>query len=799
MSGRLHNAGRTVLALALCLFAGRAQAIDDAQLRARVLQSIERAQQFIISQQAGDGSWAAAGAAFGFQHGTTSLAVLALLNTGMSPEDPPVAAGLRYLRSIDDYEESSSHVTYEMALMLQAFAAVKGGRDRGRMLKLATILEEYQRPAGGWRYKRQGNDWDNSVSQFVLLGLREAAMSGVPVDRDVWRKSQDLWLKHQMGPPDAPSGAGWNYHDQSNEPPSGGMTVAGISSLIITSTMLQDDSDVTADGRINCCAPRDDRVQRSIDAGGRWLGSNFRVASNPGKSSWTLYYLYGLERAGRFSGLRQFGQHDWYRAGAEYLVDQQDPRTGKWQSRDGFSNMPVVDTCFGLLFLSKGLAPVVVNKLKYGPRDPGTGEPLSPDWNRHPRDAANLVDSITTRDRWPQFLNWQVVDLEQAAKSEGVSALLQAPVQYLSGSDRPDAIQGPQLELLRECLMQGGFLFAVQNCENSDFDQGFRDLVTRMFPEGEFQLRRLPSTHDVYRSETVFTAQNAPELWGVDFGCRTAIIYAPYDHACRWQKWARFDPPQRHAEVKRQVNRSIDLGVNIIAYATNRELHDKLQAPPELAGIDDDPTQRGKLAIARLRHTGGWDAAPNALRHLNSALESTGFQIAGRSPNIPATDPSLFDFPIVYMHGRTNFAMTQDEIDSLRTYLDNGGVLFADACCGAAQFDASFREMIERMYGKPLELIPPTHELFKMPLGHDLQQVTRRVPSTDLKDALETREVVGPPILEGIAVNGRYVVLYSKYDLSCALEQQNTLACAGYSRADAAKIAMNMVIYALVQ
>lgn len=780
-----------------------AAALDDAQLRESVLKCIDRGQRFLISRQEANGSWSAMDVpGLSYPNGTTSLAILALLNTGKTVDDPEVASALRYLRSIptEELEGSSTHATYEMSLMLQAFAAVRAERDKGRMMQLAKILEVYQRDSGGWRYTRHGEDSDNSATQFVLLGLREAAMAGIPVDRKVWERAHRHWLASQLGGPDSPGGSGWNYQDQQSEPAYGSMTVAGLASLVITSSMLQDDSDVTPDGKILACKPRDDTAQQAMDSAARWLASHFSVHTNPAKdNAWKLYYLYGLERAGRFSGIRFFGDHDWYREGAEFLVEGQDERTGEWSGAGSGGGMSVVESCFALLFLSKGLAPVVVNKLKFGPRDPATGEPLSNDWNRHPRDIANVIDYMTTLDRWPHFLNWQVVDLDRAVRGEGVDALLQAPIQYLSGSDRPDDIQGPQADLLREYIVQGGFLFAVQNCENSEFDAGFRDLIQRMSPAGDFQLQRLPPTHDVYRSEYIFKAESAPELWGVDVGCRTAIIYAPYDHGARWHKWARHDPPKRHQDVKSNIGKSMALALNVIAYATNRELLDKLDRPEALAKLDEDPNQRGKLSIALLRHTGGWDAAPNALRHLQSALATAGFDITAASPNVPATDPALFDYPLLYMHGRKNFAFTQDERDGLKKYLDHGGVLFADACCGATQFDASFRQMIEQMYGKPLELIPPTHEIYRLPLGHDIRQVKRRIPSTDQKDALSTQESVGPPILEGVLVDGRYVVIYSKYDISCALEQQNTLACSGYSRQDAPKIAMNMVIYALVQ
>ncbi len=777
---------------------------DDAVLRERVLQSINRGREYLISQQSGDGSWSASLGVAEFRNGTTGLAVLALLNSGLKEDDPAVAKGLKYLRSLrdDELESTSRQKPYELSLMLQALAAVKG-KDRGRIAKLAELLIAYQKSNGGWRYdppRGPGDtDWDNSVNQFALLGLREAAMTGYPVDQRVWLKAQELFLQHQKGNVDGPTGAGWAYQS-GGDGVYGSMTVAGLASLIITSSMLQQDENVGPDGRIDCCQPTGDpRVRKAVKAAERWMATHFKFGDNPERSGYfPLYYLYGLERAGRFAGIRFFGENDWYRAGAEYLVTSQNPRTGSWANQGRGQSFAIVDTCFAILFLSKGLAPVVVNKLEFGPRD-AAGRVTSEDWNRHPRDVANLIDSLTTRTGWPQFLNWQTVDLARAVEGEGVAALLQAPVQLISGTQDPASIQGKQAELLREYVNQGGFILAIQNCENTDFDIGFRTLVGRMFPEGNVELRKLPPTHDIYRSEAVFAA-NPPELWGIDLGCRTAIVYAPFDHACRWHKWTKYDIPGRRADVKSQIAQSMNLGVNIIAYATNRELVSKLDRPPALASGVEEVTPRSVTEIARLRHTGGWDAAPNALRHLQGSLEKLGYQVAKSTPNVPATDATLRQYPIAYMHGRKNFAFNQAERDGLRGYLENGGVLIADASCGSTQFDASFRDMIAQTFGKTLEPIPVTHELYNMQqLGHDVRRVTRRIPTTQQSGSLSVEESIGEPILEGLLINGRYAVIYSKYDISCALEQQNTQTCAGYSRLDAARIAANLVIYALAQ
>jgi hypothetical protein len=40
-------------------------------------------------------------------------------------------------------------------------------------------------------------------------------------------------------------------------------------------------------------------------------------------------------------------------------------------------------------------------------------------------------------------------------------------------------------------------------------------------------------------------------------------------------------------------------------------------------------------------------------------------------------------------------------------------------------------------------------------------------------------------------------VIFSPYDISCALEQHEALQCRGYTREDAARIGLNVLLYSL--
>ncbi len=166
--------------------------------------------------------------------------------------------------------------------------------------------------------------------------------------------------------------------------------------------------------------------------------------------SWHYYYLYGLERVGRLSGRRFFGNNDWYREGAAYLVRTQDPLARVLARAGDRAATRCMTTSFALLFLAKGRSPVLVNKLRHGP---------GPDWNNDHDDITNLV-GVVSRD-WKHLLTWQVVDPNVAS----VEDMLQAPIAYFNGHEAPDVHrrrqgQAPRLRRARRRDRRRGLLLA---------------------------------------------------------------------------------------------------------------------------------------------------------------------------------------------------------------------------------------------------------------------------------------------------------------------------------------------------
>ncbi len=707
-----------------------------------------------------------------------------MLNCGVPPSDPQIQAALAYLRRIPP------KWNYVVCLQTMVFSIAEPTADALLINRYVRWLEEAQKREkgndkfkGAWGYP-EGNG-DNSNTQFAVLALYEAQRAGIPVTLQSWRLTKQYWLQAQRN-----DGA-WSYKPTDPGGGSGSMTCAGIGALVMALDIL-DEGDARVEGdKVKCCQPQE--TNDSIDRALGWLSRHFSVRVNPGDDprAFLLYYLYGLERTGRLTNRRFIGRHDWYREGAEWLINEQEDLSGFWKGTGLGENDPHIGTSLALLFLAKGRRPVVAAKLKYGP-----GE----DWNHHRKDLANLV--TYTEKKWSRDLTWQVIDLDSA----GADDLMEAPILYFNGEHTPQ-LSDEDVAKLREYVNRGGFILADAVCEGQEFDRGFRALIERMFPEPEHKLRLLPPEHPIWTAEEAISPQHVRPLWGVDVGCRTSVVYCPENLSCYWElarPGRELTKEKKYpAEVEGRIAAARGIGVNVLAYATNREPKFKLDLPQLADRGPADSVGRAKLYVATVKHSGGWNAAPMALPNLLRYLSGEmGLRANTDARELTLTEDRLFDFPVIFMHGRNAFHLSDNERKKLATYLERGGVLFADAICSSEEFANSFRtEIATLLPDHPLERLPASDPIFSGEFGgFDLKNVARREPQRQapggpLKSNIRQVE----PELEAVKLGDRYAVIFSRYDLSCALERHESLECPGYTRDDAARLGLNVVLYALHQ
>jgi hypothetical protein len=307
--------------------------------------------------------------------------------------------------------------------------------------------------------------------------------------------------------------------------------------------------------------------------------------------------------------------------------------------------------------------------------------------------------------------------------------------------------------------------------------------MKELFPDNP--LKKLGPEHPLWRAHAI-VPPGSFELEGIDYGCKTVVVYSPQDLSCLWEA------------NQRQSQRGLlafRLGGNIIAYATGMEPPKPRLTPTEVIADDPEGKQipRGFLKVAQLRHDGDWHPAPNAMRNLMDHLrKSAQLDVALQTKAIAANDPDLVDFKFLYMHGRGNFTFSAEAVKNLRTQLDMGGLLFADSCCGKQAFDTAFRDLVGRLFpDKKLDSIPLSDDLYSKDLnGTALTAVRCRtaVPG-DFREQ--------SPHLEGIKLGNRWVIIYSKYDIGCALEKHQSPDCLGHDHESALKLGSAAVLYAL--
>ncbi len=311
-----------------------ARAELDTALQAQINGAIDKGVTWLLESQWPDGSFAGTEASF-FPLGGTALSVLTLAKCGIPANHAAIQRGLAFM------EARPLVRTYELGVVLLAYDALGPGPHRARVDELAKQILMIQHENGYWDYPTRSMDL--SCTQYAMLGLYAASRMGFDVPAGALLKTANNVLDDQ-----AKTG-GFSYTTAS--PPTGSMTVAGASVVLICAQLLQQKNRLPD--------PLKARIDGAIDRAAEWLRRNYTVEQNPEPSvankqwdRWLYYYLFGLERFGAFAAKARIGDRDWYEDGARFLVKKQDAN-GHWSNAYAED---VLSTDFALLFLAKATA-----------------------------------------------------------------------------------------------------------------------------------------------------------------------------------------------------------------------------------------------------------------------------------------------------------------------------------------------------------------------------------------------------------------------------------------------------------
>ena len=786
MRDRFTAAARRAAALSVAVAAAIGAAIGAAARPAsaatgpQVQQAIDRGEAFLFAHQV-NGNWELIpkpdpevtepfevhNAQWG---GPTAIATLALLSAGVDASDP------RMKRAIDFLRHADLKGNYAIGLRAQVWGLLPQQDPANRQAGLPDLTKLLRgiitRGPGQGCYgylsappaTGNGNagaaEWDHSVSQFAVLGTWSLAQQGLEVPTSYWQSVDAAWHAHQQRDGSwfysvNPDGSAHHTTDLS-------MTAAGVATLFITQEFTQ-------------IAPRcnGNLSDPGIAAGLRYVGDHLNELTDDRR----YYVLFGLSRIGLASGYKYLGKTDWFEWGADQLVKRQGG-DGSWRNAHVSEAVDgVADTAFGLLFLSRGRLPVMVNKLEYDVAPAGKGaKPTPATWNQRPRDVANLSRWVGRQLESP--LNWQVVNLHASSDD-----LHDAPLLYMAGGKAPK-LSPADVDKLRAYVEDGGLLVGHADCASPDFAKGFVALGEQMFPGRKF--RPLEATHPIYVDQTFPRSKwkGKVSLDGLTNGARELmVLLPPTDPAKVWQG-------QTFQSVKSDTMGQ--LMIDLLLYAVDKE---GLRRRGETYVVDRKPGPGSKpVNVARVKYAGNFNPEPGGWRRLSNVLHND--RVADLTVTVvdPAAGGKLDpkQFPLAVLTVADVDVQLGDAVRSaVRNYVNGGGTLLVDAAGGRSAYRSAAEAEIAKMFpAAPHELpvLPPNDPVLSGP--------KLAVKTVDYRRYERSGRMAHDPRLRGYAIGGRTAVLYSPEDVSVGLVGQPIDGVAGYTPADATKVVTAVVAYA---
>ncbi|HTV48976.1 MAG TPA: DUF4159 domain-containing protein [Phycisphaerae bacterium] len=738
---------------------------DEPQVSSQqVIASIEKGVKFLLSQEKPDTFWEEPDSQpfptteqYGGETALVTEALIYVDRTLHLPElyqfDPPMRNAIGFLL------KTRTPTTYYASFTANALTQLPRRPENLTALTwAASYFQKSIHPDGGYTYAGgtpdltdefpvQAGNWDNSNSQYGVLGMWACADAGFNASLDFWQMVSQHWRGAQnidgtwSYSPDLPNGPSNTVDEETYS-----MTPAGVASLLIADEFLN----VTDTGI-------EPPVDENVVAGLRWMNEHFDPAEN------NQYVMYGFERVGLASGLTSFGGHNWYQDYAATLIKAQNA-DGSWDANffigdDADSN---IGTAYALLILDRGLNPVFMNKLQYTPDYYGQ-------WNARPQDAANITDWVATNTG--SALNWQAVNF-----NEPVSDWMDSPILLITGHADPH-FSPAQVDMLRNYVNAGGLVLCL--C-----DGGFVGFQNAMAEYGSQVVNNRYPVHVISPSSSLFTIQpwyqlQSPRVLGISNGVRYLWLIVPEDMGSVWQR-REFD----------EKNFWI-LPENLYLYATgNGYLQDRL-VTLAVAAPTTPPTK--SLTMGRLQYDGNWDPEPGAWPRM-AALAAADFSTELGLESITPQQANASKIPLIHMTGTGSFSFSDEQIASLRSYLDSGGMLFADAAGGSPSFNESFLLLAQKLApGAALDSLPDNCPLYTgdFPGGVNASTVTYRKFYVVHNGPQKT------PALLGIQIKGRWAIVFSPYDITSGLLGTRTWGISGYGPESAQDLARNIILYAI--
>ena len=208
-------------------------------------------------------------------------------------------------------------------------------------------------------------------------------------------------------------------------------------------------------------------------------------------------------------------------------------------------------------------------------------------------------------------------------------------------------------------------------------------------------------------------------------------------------------------------------------------------APPVMSQ-PDQPLAPGHsdlklLQCGNLIYAGNKSSVCFADNFLSDVAAQTSLKVNKKFCPVRLDAEALFDYPFCVMSGHESFSLTPKERERLRKFLSDGGFLLASPGCSDEQWDKSFRQEIKVCF--------PEYPLQKIPMTHPIFSVVNPIPRLTEKHGNTVS-------LEGLEINGRLALVYSKEGLNDVEHASGCCCCGGNEIESPARVNVNVFTYA---
>jgi hypothetical protein len=199
-------------------------------------------------------------------------------------------------------------------------------------------------------------------------------------------------------------------------------------------------------------------------------------------------------------------------------------------------------------------------------------------------------------------------------------------------------------------------------------------------------------------------------------------------------------------------------------------------------------TEKG-FEIARLKYDGGgdWYNGPSEeVNLLNFIKSNTNIHVNPEYKFVDISSDEIFSYPFLFMTGHGNVLFSQEEVERLRKYLENGGFLYIDDDYG---LDKPMRREMKKVFpGKDFVELP-----FKYGMYSDLYEFKSGPPKTHEHNGK-------PPQGFGIFIGKRLAVYYTyESNPSDGWDDTEVHNDPESKRLEALKFGANLIVWALSQ